>query len=750
MIEQFRFYLRHSYNDLRVNGQRTIFALLCIAAGVAAIVSLQTVGVMLEDTLTTNLQESNRSDIRITAGGFVDEEEDDEAEDGEADAAVEQPDEAVDENTILETSGDGTTYISPLGYSRFQQWLTDESGYGQYVETFTYQQSITGFTGLSLSIPDKSTFASFTWPMIIDATAYPLYGEVRDQTGESLAEVMQDPTDIVLSENLADTLEAGIGDEVTISGGRQPFIVRGIVDSDTEGGMDENFIATLTGFYYLDVSAVDAELIQGIDPGAQTVFIKLNDTIAMQDMAEDIEARYPFLNVRTTEDLQEQNEQISDVLNDLVIIMGLISLLIGGIGIVNTMLVMVSRRTTEIAVLKTVGLEAEQITTLFLVEAVLMGIVGSIAGILLGWVAAYLLQGFAEQFVAQPLTFRISLSPAINGLIVGIVVTTVFGFLPTLAAGQVRPSLVLRPSDNVVPRAGLLRSFVALLFVIVITSLVAQALTGDLLSSRALRTTGRMVGLFLGSLMGLGMVVGGFLAFWQRQPLAVRAGRWAVYIAGFALAGYVFGDLIPAVLILFGAFVGAAILYMILMAMIWSLGGGDWSEMWLWKLPPSKRKMPWVFVHVAVRLPVWFFNVLLYIITFPLWLIGRLMQRLRIVDLKVALRSMLSTKNRGASTLLALGVGVFTLSLITMLARTIDDAFGQLLERDTGGNVIIFATGGESSAESFDKVTAKLDELQAEDIVIDYAALAQYNAELVSVRDVSTCTTPESGEPQCA
>ncbi len=62
---QLAFYIKHSLNDLRVNGRRTLFALLCIAAGVAAIVSLQTLGIMIEDTLTGSLRETNRGDIRI-------------------------------------------------------------------------------------------------------------------------------------------------------------------------------------------------------------------------------------------------------------------------------------------------------------------------------------------------------------------------------------------------------------------------------------------------------------------------------------------------------------------------------------------------------------------------------------------------------------------------------------------------------------------------------------------------------------
>src|SRR5215213_9613574 len=67
MFANIRFYIQHSLNDLRVNGQRTFFALLCIAAGVAAIVSLQTLAVMIQSSLVGSLQESNRGDIQLQA-----------------------------------------------------------------------------------------------------------------------------------------------------------------------------------------------------------------------------------------------------------------------------------------------------------------------------------------------------------------------------------------------------------------------------------------------------------------------------------------------------------------------------------------------------------------------------------------------------------------------------------------------------------------------------------------------------------
>jgi len=94
--------------------------------------------------------------------------------------------------------------------------------------------------------------------------------------------------------------------------------------------------------------------------------------------------------------------------------------------------------------------------------------------VLLGWLLAYLTKGVAENFLGQSLAFSVALRPALNGFVVGIVITAIFGFLPTLAAGQIRPALVLRPSEMVLPRAGRLRAFGAIVGLTLALSLVAQ------------------------------------------------------------------------------------------------------------------------------------------------------------------------------------------------------------------------------------------------------------------------------------
>ncbi len=662
MIEQLRFYVRHSLNDLRVNKQRTLFALLCIAAGVAAIVSLQTLGVMIEDTLTGSLQESNKGDIRISPS------------DTDSSNAVQR---GKDEGVIATGGLFGGNIFTPEGVQIIGDWFAEHYP----GSTITYLHALGGPAGgATISNPRNDTEQTFVSPFIVEVDRYPLYGARKAEDGTPLGELIQAPTDIVISRNLADTLDAQVGDTLALAGANERFTLRGIVPTSEEAGFD-NFAGNLIGYYYLDVSAVPL-FNGGIPEGAAEIYVRLGDPAQVESVTRGVHIRFPYVDTTNTADLEEMNSDIADAINQLVVIMGLVSLLIGGIGIVNTMLVIVSRRTTEVAVLKTIGLEAEQITALFLVEAVLMGIFGSLIGIALGWVAAYAIKGVAENFLAQTLTFRITLSPPLTGFVVGVIVTTIFGFLPTLAAGQVRPNLVLRPSDTVVPRAGRARSFAALLFVMMAISLVAQPLINDLLSEQTIRAAAMGVGGFLGLLMGLTLLAGGLFAGWTRRKLWRRIVRWVVMIPGLPLLGAAFGYAVPALLILFATFINVAVLYAVL----------------------------WVII----------------------WLVGRFLPTWRFVDLKLALRAMLVNKGRAASTLLALVVGVFTLSLITMLATAITNRFEQVLENEVGGNVIIFAAG---AGDTLSAVESRLQEIEG---VHSYSVMGTYSTSLVSATDVST------------
>jgi putative ABC transport system permease protein len=664
MLSQFKFYVRHSLNDLRTNGQRTTFALLCIAAGVAAIVSLQTLGVMIQDTLTGSLQESNGGDIQLNVVR-------------KQDVPAEMI-RAAREAGFIESAGAGlfggggeeqaSNFFTALGLAQVQTWF-DRYYPGTVI---TYRKVIPGGHGpmspTSVSDLRTETEQLFVAPYIVDAQVYPLYGTRESEAGQPLSELLNAPTNIVINRDLADTLDAQIGDTLRLSGANADFTLRGIVPNDAEGGL-KNIGASMFGYFFVDQSA--AGFFEDPAPGIDRIFVKLPEFASLDSVVQGIDGQFPVIDAQSTADLQKENTEVSDTLNQLVTVMGLVSLLIGGIGIINTMQVVVRRRTGEIAVLKTIGLDGAQITVLFLVEAALMGIVGSLVGVVLGWAAAYIVKGFAETFVAESLAFRITLTPALTGLVVGGILTAVFGFMPTLAAGQVRPSLVLRPNETVMPKAGRLRSLAALLVTLVVLSLIAQTLLGDLLNAVMFRLIAGGVGAVLGLLVG-------FPAVFMRRP---RHPAWI----GLIPLGFGFGYGVPALLLLAATFVIVGVLYVVL----WSLIG----------------------------------------------LVGRFFPAWRWVDLKVALRAMVAARGRGASTLLALVIGVFTLSLITMLAGAVSNRFEQMLSDEAGGNVIIFASG---QAGTLDSISARLDGI---DGVNSYTALGTYSVDLITLQDASTGET---------
>ena len=128
-------------------------------------------------------------------------------------------------------------------------------------------------------------------------------------------------------------------------------------------------------------------------------------------------------------------------------------------------------------------------------------------------------------------------------------------------------------------------------------------------------------------------------------------------------------------------------LYIALWLVIWAVGGGRFREIWpgiLVLLFP----LFWPLIPILIGLLI------------PTWILGRLIQRFAFVDLQDSpcVRCW-RRKGRGASTLLALVVGVFTLSIITMLVDTMTSAFQNLLENAAGGNLLVISAGGETAID---------------------------------------------------
>jgi putative ABC transport system permease protein len=489
-MKHWRFYIRHALRDMLRNRQRTLFALFCVMAGVAAVVSMGMLGVMIEDGLTQNIAALNQGDIRAWPNYRASTETEDGRRVFRQSTVNSITEWAAERDIEMTTAVDNVNLLlAPI--------RDGEPGLPQNVQLF-----------------------------FVDPAVYPFYSEITMLTpaGQSLRDSLQGVYDIVVSENLATRQGLEVGEQVRLSLVEEYFTVRGIVPTEAENVFQGGPETFLFGYAYL---TLDQMAMFDLETMPNQMYFKLP---ADADVAATDRSLYSRFNIRTRtrDELLEMNEFLADFIGDFVLIMGLAALVVGGVGIINTMLVIVGRRTVEIAVLKTIGLKGRQITLLFLVEAVILGFLGSLIGIVVGLLLSLIAQYFGEQFLQQSLRWRIALEPLIVGVGMGVTVTAIFGFLPTLTAARVRPAVVLRPADALLPRAGIVRRLVSLVVLTVVLGLLVNVIIGDWAAwyvGFILAAIGMVIlGVLLGLFWVIVWLIGRLPAFgWVDLKLAIRA-----------------------------------------------------------------------------------------------------------------------------------------------------------------------------------------------------------------------------------
>ncbi|MBI5448158.1 MAG: ABC transporter permease [Gammaproteobacteria bacterium] len=153
-----------------------------------------------------------------------------------------------------------------------------------------------------------------------------------------------------------------------------------------------------------------------------------------------IEAKMKGLNIffRSAKQLIESMRAQSRIFTLLLGMIGSISLLVGGIGIMNIMLVSVTERRKEIGIRMAIGARRRDIQFLFLIESIILSLFGGALGVLLGVVAAFIISTFTHW------TFFISPVPVMVGFIVSVMVGIFFGFYPAYKASRLDPIQTLR------------------------------------------------------------------------------------------------------------------------------------------------------------------------------------------------------------------------------------------------------------------------------------------------------------------
>ena len=285
----------------------------------------------------------------------------------------------------------------------------------------------------------------------VGATAdYALVANINAEYGRFIsdADVRSAARVVVLGPTVARKLFGDydpIGESVRIN--RAPFTVIGILESKGSSfGNDNDDIAIMP------LSTVrqrfSGDTLAGPDD-LQVLFVGFEDGVSLpqakREMRRLLRDRYkvrgkdvePFT-IRTTEEFMKQSAQVTGIFQIVLVAIASISLLVGGIGIMNIMLVSVTERTREIGLRMALGARRSDIRNQFLVEAAVLCVIGGAMGLFLAIAGGTALTVYADFPVP------IGIDVAIGAIIFSAVVGLVFGGYPAIRASRLSPIEALR------------------------------------------------------------------------------------------------------------------------------------------------------------------------------------------------------------------------------------------------------------------------------------------------------------------
>ena len=179
----------------------------------------------------------------------------------------------------------------------------------------------------------------------------------------------------------------------------------------------------------IDVEVKSSELMAEAQEALKDLVVKLHH------LPPD---RRDSFQIRNMAEIQETLEDTTKTMGQLLGGIAAISLLVGGIGIMNIMLVSVTERTREIGLRKAIGARRRDIIIQFLIESVLMTVSGGVAGIILGVLISYTLAELAGW------ALRVTLFSVLMASIFSVIVGIVFGLWPARQASRLDPITALR------------------------------------------------------------------------------------------------------------------------------------------------------------------------------------------------------------------------------------------------------------------------------------------------------------------
>jgi putative ABC transport system permease protein len=396
---------RLAISRLSTSRVRSALTMLGIIIGVASVVALVAVGQGASTGITDRITSLGTNLLTINAGATV-------------------------SGGVRQAAGSATTLT-----------LEDAAAVGAIQGVAAVSPELS--TNATVIAGDKNT----TTTILGTTEAYPTVRAYQVWQGSFLTDtsVEQALRVAVLGSTTADDLKLGagaIGSEITIGG--IPFQVVGILQtkgsSGFQSGDDQVLIpvSTLKRYFTGSSSSGVRSIGVSVATAAQMPAVKAEITSLLEERHDIASGATDDFNVGDQTQLLSTATSVFGLLTVLLAGVASISLVVGGIGIMNIMLVSVRERTREIGIRKAIGAKHRDILLQFLVEALVLSILGGLIGIVVGLVASAVIGAIAGWgFTFNPLTL---VAATVFSLVVGVV----FGVWPARQAARLNPIAALR------------------------------------------------------------------------------------------------------------------------------------------------------------------------------------------------------------------------------------------------------------------------------------------------------------------
>ena len=390
-----RFIFNLTRREIRSSWRRLLFFFLCIALGVGAVVALRSLIQNLTGAIGTDARALMTADIEVNSTNDF------------SPAELAKIEEAVNASGIVDGRNEAITVSS-----------------------------------MARPVDPNNPNVKFVELKGIEPP-FPLVGNFELDGGQPFNFGFLENHGALVARILLEDLQVNIGDKIRIGEGE--FEIRGSFDQEPGGTSGFRIGARV----FIEKKAFDDA---GITKNASRVRRRIlyrttdNPTELVNALRETLKGT--VISVQSYRETQENlGAQFTRTENYLALT-GLLILVLGGVGVWNVARAFVDQKRKSVAVLKCLGASGNRIITVYLLQILTLGLVGSVFGVVLAQGALWFVRWRFLEDLPEKMAYSVKFPTAFQGVILGVMISLLFSALPLLQVRNIKPKLLLRDENN--------------------------------------------------------------------------------------------------------------------------------------------------------------------------------------------------------------------------------------------------------------------------------------------------------------